>query len=155
MSYALPHACLPPCACSFFAKPTTLPDGSVNLMKWECGIPGKEKTPWAGGVYKLSMEFDESYPSKPPLCKFTPPIFHTNVFPDGRVCLSILFETYAEGQSWSPTLTIPQVLLGIQELLDTPNATHAAQPDAHAMINKDPKAYAEKAKATAALHKGP
>jgi hypothetical protein len=26
----------------FFARPTTNPDGSMNLMKWECGIPGKK-----------------------------------------------------------------------------------------------------------------
>jgi ubiquitin-conjugating enzyme E2 I len=27
----------------FHAKPMKNADGSVNLMKWECGIPGKEK----------------------------------------------------------------------------------------------------------------
>ncbi|XP_062185684.1 SUMO-conjugating enzyme SCE1-like isoform X2 [Phragmites australis] len=26
----------------FVAKPETLPDGSVNLMVWNCVIPGKE-----------------------------------------------------------------------------------------------------------------
>jgi len=34
-------------ACFFFfqgfvAKPATLPDGSVNLMVWNCIVPGKE-----------------------------------------------------------------------------------------------------------------
>lgn len=27
-------------------------DGSINLMKWECGIPGKDGTPWEGGTYR-------------------------------------------------------------------------------------------------------
>jgi ubiquitin-conjugating enzyme E2 I len=25
----------------FYARPTTGTDGSLNLMNWECGIPGK------------------------------------------------------------------------------------------------------------------
>ena len=28
-------------------------------MKWEAGIPGKEGTDWAGGVFKITMEFPE------------------------------------------------------------------------------------------------
>jgi len=26
----------------FYAKPTKAPDGSMNLLEWEVGIPGKE-----------------------------------------------------------------------------------------------------------------
>jgi len=52
----------------FYAKPTKAPDGSMNLMEWEVGIPGKEGTAWEGGLYKLSMTFPEDYPSKPPKC---------------------------------------------------------------------------------------
>jgi hypothetical protein len=32
--------------------------------KWEVGIPGKEDTDWAGGVYKLTVQFPEDYPAK-------------------------------------------------------------------------------------------
>lgn len=28
-------------------------------MKWSCGIPGKEKTLWEGGLFKLDMIFPE------------------------------------------------------------------------------------------------
>lgn len=28
-------------------------------MKWSCGIPGKEKTLWEGGLFKLEMNFPE------------------------------------------------------------------------------------------------
>lgn len=45
----------PSCACS-----------SMDLLKWECIIPGPEKGDWAGGFYPLTMEFSEEYPSKPP-----------------------------------------------------------------------------------------
>ena len=27
-------------------------DGTMNLMLWEYGIPGKKGTPWEGGLYK-------------------------------------------------------------------------------------------------------
>lgn len=52
----------------FYAKPMKLEDGSFNIMKWEAGIPGKEGTPWDGGLYKLTLEFPEEFPAKPPLC---------------------------------------------------------------------------------------
>jgi hypothetical protein len=37
--------------------------------------------------------------------KFTPPLFHPNVYPSGTVCLSILDEE----KSWKPAITIKQV----------------------------------------------
>ena len=40
----------------FYARPNTNPDGSLNLMRWTCGIPGKAGTPWANAIYPLSME---------------------------------------------------------------------------------------------------
>ena len=39
---------------------------SVNLMRWECIIPGKAGTNWGGDYYPLTLEFGEDYPSKPP-----------------------------------------------------------------------------------------
>lgn len=59
----------------FWARPISKPDGSSDLMTWETGIPGKDGTDWEGGVYKVRMEFSEEYPSKPPKCKFVPPLF--------------------------------------------------------------------------------
>ena len=43
----------------FFAKPQRAREGALNLKEWECGIPGKEKTIWEGGLFKLSMTFPE------------------------------------------------------------------------------------------------
>jgi hypothetical protein len=53
----------------FYARPTSKGDGSSDIMAWETGVPGKEGTDWEGGVFKVSMEFSEDYPSKPPKCK--------------------------------------------------------------------------------------
>jgi len=49
----------------FWAKPTANPDGTRNFLLWECAIPGKKDTDWAGGLYKLNMQFTEDYPIVP------------------------------------------------------------------------------------------
>ncbi|THH18476.1 hypothetical protein EW146_g2517 [Bondarzewia mesenterica] len=121
----------------FYAKPTKAADGSMNLLEWEVGIPGKEGTPWEGGLYKLLMVFPEDYPTKPPKCKFSPPLFHPNVYPSGTVCLSILDEE----KSWKPAITIKQIVLGVQALLNDPNVNDPAQSDAYTMFKNDKVAY--------------
>mmetsp|Transcript_10716 Transcript_10716/g.17557 ORF Transcript_10716/g.17557 Transcript_10716/m.17557 type:complete len:140 (+) Transcript_10716:50-469(+) len=114
----------------FYARPGMNADGSTNLMIWECGIPGKANTLWNGGLFKLSIEFSEEYPSRPPKCKFVPPLFHPNVYPSGTVCLSIL----NEDEDWKPAITVKQILLGIQDLLDNPNPSSPAQADAYMLF---------------------
>mmetsp|Transcript_4974 Transcript_4974/g.11714 ORF Transcript_4974/g.11714 Transcript_4974/m.11714 type:complete len:159 (-) Transcript_4974:239-715(-) len=111
----------------FSARPEKLADGQNNFLKWECAVPGKAGTSWEGGEYIVTMEFSEEYPSKPPKCKFTPPLFHPNVYPSGTICLSILNEE----EDWRPAITIKQMLMGIQDLLDTPNPNSPAQSEAY------------------------
>ncbi|KAG5645594.1 hypothetical protein DXG03_005732 [Asterophora parasitica] len=130
--------------------------GLRGLAHWVGATQREDKTPWEGGLYKLVMNFPEDYPSKPPKCKFTPPLFHPNVYPSGTVCLSILDEE----KSWKPAITIKQVLadislssmtahivlssqilLGIQDLLDDPNVNDPAQSDAYTMFKNDKVAY--------------
>ncbi|CAG8558071.1 8243_t:CDS:2 [Ambispora leptoticha] len=120
----------------FYARPIKTANG-LDLMNWEVGIPGKPGTPWEGGTYKIIMAFPEDYPSKPPKCKFTPPLFHPNVYPSGTVCLSILNEE----EAWKPAITIKQILLGIQDLLNDPNPESPAQSDAYMLYKKDRKEY--------------
>ncbi|KAF7809851.1 soyasapogenol B glucuronide galactosyltransferase-like [Senna tora] len=132
----------------FVAKPETLPDGTVNLMVWHCTIPGKpgstenegrassiysgffqvtNLTDWEGGFFPLTLNFSEEYPSKPPKCKFPQGFFHPNIYPSGTVCLSIL----NEDSGWRPAITVKQILVGIQDLLDQPNASDPAQTDGY------------------------
>ena len=124
-------------------------DKSQNLMLWTCRIPGKDSTEWEGGSYPLTLEFSEDYPTKPPIARlhldtrdtwrctgtrrvasklknrtayapfprFEQGFFHPNVFPSGKVCLSILNEE----KDWRPSITVKQILLGIQDLLANPN----------------------------------
>ena len=43
----------------FFARPAKGTAGALDLKKWECGIPGKEKTLWEGGLFKLDVLFPD------------------------------------------------------------------------------------------------
>uniref|UniRef100_A0A8C9F301 SUMO-conjugating enzyme UBC9 n=1 Tax=Pavo cristatus TaxID=9049 RepID=A0A8C9F301_PAVCR len=118
----------------FVAVPTKNPDGTMNLMNWECAIPGK-KGPW------LCMQVTSFFPSG----KFEPPLFHPNVYPSGTVCLSIL----EEDKDWRPAITIKQILLGIQELLNEPNIQDPAQAEAYTIYCQNRVEYEKRVRAQA------
>lgn len=62
------------------------PQGALDLKKWDCAIPGKDRTIWEGGLFKLEVVFPDGklcnnrsacewnadyrteYPTKPPKC---------------------------------------------------------------------------------------
>ncbi|TKR77921.1 hypothetical protein L596_018810 [Steinernema carpocapsae] len=111
----------------FIAKPTKNASGALDLFNWECAIPGKKGTAWEGGLFKLRMIFKDDFPSTPPKCRFEPPLFHPNVYPSGTVCLSLL----DENKDWKPSISIRQLLLGIQDLLNNPNIQDPAQGEAY------------------------
>ncbi|XP_066918591.1 SUMO-conjugating enzyme UBC9-A-like [Clytia hemisphaerica] len=115
-------------------------NGKINWLQWNCEIPGKLKTPWQGGVYKLCITFTEEYPYQPPLCVFDPPILHPNIYPSGKVSLSLL------EKDWVPQITIKQILLGIQILLDDPNFNNPAQAEAFVIHSQGKHLYDEKIK---------
>ncbi|BBG95213.1 sumo conjugation enzyme 1 [Prunus dulcis] len=135
----------------FVAKPETGPDGAINLMIWQCIIPGKSSTDWEGGYFPLTLHFSEDYPSKPPKCKFPQGFFHPNVYPSGTVCLSILNEDSVSNQhcsnrsmeivGWRPAITVKQILVGIQDLLDQPNPADPAQTDGYQLFIQEPAEY--------------
>ncbi|TSL82531.1 SUMO-conjugating enzyme UBC9-A [Bagarius yarrelli] len=103
------------------------------------------ETPWEGGLFKLRMLFKDDYPSSPPKCKFEPPLFHPNVYPSGTVCLSIL----EEDKDWRPAITIKQILLGIQELLNEPNIQDPAQAEAYTIYCQNRVEYEKRVRAQA------
>ncbi len=47
----------------FFAKPLRNTNGVVDLKNWEVGIPGRDKTIWEGGLFKLNLTFPDEYPT--------------------------------------------------------------------------------------------
>lgn len=132
----------------FYAKPEKKANGTLDLHNWKAGIPGKAGTIWENATYPLTINFNEDYPAKPPKIKFPPNFYHPNVYPSGTICLSILNEE----QDWRPAISLKQLLLGIQELLNTPNPNSPAQEPAWKAFQKDPVMYEKKVKAQAALY---
>ncbi len=53
------------------------------------------------------------------------------------MCLSLLDEE----KDWRPAITIKQILLGIQELLNEPNPKDPAQAEAYAIYMQDKVEY--------------
>ena len=84
------------------------------------------------------MTFPDDYPSLPPKCTyyngvsflgvFKPVLFHPNVYPSGTVCLSLLNPKKSEF-GWRPSISVKEILLGIQHLLDSPNWLDPAQAE--------------------------
>lgn len=131
----------------FWARPVEGSDGQLDLLKWEAGVPGKAQGPWEGGLYYMTLQFTEDYPSRPPKCQFKPVLFHPNIYPSGTVCLSILNEE----KDWRPSITIKQILLAVQELLDNPNVNDPAQREPLELLVKDKVAYEKRVREEAKL----
>ncbi|MEN2498999.1 MAG: Ubiquitin-conjugating enzyme E2 B [Marteilia pararefringens] len=95
-----------------------------NILQWQGYIIGPQNTPFEDGTFKLTMNFSEEYPNKPPVVKFITPMFHPNIYEDGAICLDILTK------NWNSTYHISTILLSIQSLLDEPNTDSPANKDA-------------------------
>lgn len=59
---------------------------------------------------------------------FKPVLFHPNVYPSGTVCLSLLNPKKSEF-GWRPSISVKEILLGIQHLLEAPNWADPAQAE--------------------------
>lgn len=79
-----------------------------NIMIWNAVIFGPHDTPFEDGTFKLTIEFTEEYPNKPPTVRFVSHMFHPNVYADGGICLDIL------QNRWSPTYDVSAILTSIQ-----------------------------------------
>ena len=98
----------PPAGCS--AGPV-----GDDLFNWEGVLIAPSDSPYAGGVFKLSIRFTTEYPFKAPHVQFQTKIYHPNINSAGGICLDIL------KNQWSPALKISKVLLSILSLLTDPN----------------------------------
>jgi len=105
------------------------------MFRWEGVIMGPADSPYAGGVFKLNIQFPVDYPFKPPHLQFTTKIYHPNINAAGLICLDIL-----KGQ-WSPALTISKVLLSITSLLTDPNPNDPLVPEIATLYKRDKAAY--------------
>lgn len=92
-------------------------------------------------MFRARINFPRDYPLNPPQMRFVCRIFHPNVYPDGRVCISILhppgedpnmYESSSE--RWSPVQSVEKILLSVVSMLAAPNDESGANIDASVRI---------------------
>jgi ubiquitin-protein ligase len=98
-------------------------------------IAGPNDSPWAGGLFTLSVTCGPDYPMKPPKAKFVGKIWHPNVGQNGDICLDVL------QNMWSPALTLEQLFLSIASLLTDPNPESPMNSEAATLYKKDRQQY--------------
>lgn len=123
-----------------------------NILEWSVAlIVTNPDSPYYGGYFKARMSFPKNYPYEPPSFRFERPLWHPNVYDDGRLCISILHQPgddimsgEAAGERWSPVQRVESVLISVLSLLDDAEVSSPANVDAGVMLRKDPEAYRER-----------
>ncbi|KAL0729101.1 hypothetical protein Bca4012_025194 [Brassica carinata] len=119
----------PPVSCS------AGPVGDDNIYHWQATIMGPTDSPFAGGLFLLSIQFPPDYPFKPPEISLLTKVYHPNIDSNGRICVDILSER------WCPALTLSTVLLSICSLLTDPNPDDPLVPEIAHMYKTDRAKY--------------
>ncbi|KAI4279174.1 MAG: hypothetical protein L6R38_005101 [Xanthoria sp. 2 TBL-2021] len=106
-----------------------------------------------GGYFLATMKFPSNYPYSPPEFQFTHPLYHPNIYQDGKLCISILHAPGDDEMSgelaaerWSPAQRVESVLLSIISLLDDAETSSPANVDAGVMLRKDPEGFRKRVK---------
>ncbi|KAL1958663.1 hypothetical protein VTO42DRAFT_4006 [Malbranchea cinnamomea] len=101
-----------------------------------------------GGYFKANMTFPKNYPYSPPEFKFLRPLYHPNIYEDGKLCISILHPPGEDEMSgelaaerWSPAQRVESVLISILSLLDDAEVSSPANVDAGVKLRNDPDGY--------------
>ncbi|MCJ1351295.1 MAG: hypothetical protein MMC33_001279 [Icmadophila ericetorum] len=126
----------------------------ANILEWTVAlIVTNEDSFYYGSYLKAKMTFPKNYPYSPPEFKFLRPLFHPNIYEDGRLCISILHapgEDAMSGESaaerWTPAQRVESVLLSIISLLDDAECSSPANVDAGVLLRKDLEAYKKRVK---------
>lgn len=61
-----------------------------DMFLWNVIFEGPSDTLYEGGFFKAQLKFPQDFPNNPPEMKFVTPMWHPNIYPDGKVCISIL-----------------------------------------------------------------
>ena len=109
-----------------------------NWYTWTVCFSGPDDTPYEGGYYMAFLNFPNDYPNSPPEMRFRTEMWHPNIYPDGRVCISILHpagedafnQSESADERWRPILGVEAVLLSVISMLNDVNLDSPANLDA-------------------------
>ena len=123
----------------YLKEPSThysLSPDNTNFLKWNIILLGPPETIFEGGSFRCQLEFTKDYPNKPPKFRFIDDLYHPNIYPDGRVCMSILHEGidvfgYEDiSERWNPSHSVNSILMSLLLILTNPNFESPANIDA-------------------------
>ena len=80
-----------------------------NYFKWKIIIFAPDDSIYAGGVFEMSIRFNENFPESKHYITFTTKIYHCNVSDDGDVDIPSL-------KKWNRNITMNEVLSDIFSL---------------------------------------
>lgn len=120
-----------------------------NIFEWSVAlIVLNPDSLYYGGYFRAKMSFPRNYPYSPPDFRFLKPLYHPNIYPDGRLCISILHQPGEDimsgeqaSERWSPIQRVESVLISILSLLDDAETSSPANVDAGVMLRNDPAQY--------------
>lgn len=120
-----------------------------DLYSWDLLVMGPDETLFEGGFFKARLVFPSDFPNMPPTMTFISEMWHPNIYPDGRVCISILHPPGEDAMNsqesaderWRPILGVEQILLSVISMLSDPNDESPANIDAAVMWRQDRKAF--------------
>ncbi|KAJ6946122.1 UBC core domain-containing protein [Populus alba x Populus x berolinensis] len=128
--------------------PTSCSAGPVaeDMFHWQATIMGPPDSPYAGGVFLVTIHFPPDYPFKPPKVAFRTKVFHPNINSNGSICLDILKE------QWSPALTISkcQPYIPIFKTMFRDHLEDDPHPPSHKQSDQGEKASTKSIKQLAA-----
>ncbi|KAF1957253.1 hypothetical protein CC80DRAFT_410714 [Byssothecium circinans] len=132
-----------------------------NVFEWSVAlIVLNPDSLYYGGYFKAKLSFPKNYPYSPPDFKFIRPLYHPNIYPDGRLCISILHPPGDDEMSgelaserWTPVQRVESVLISILSLLDDPEVSSPANVDAGVCLRNKPDDYKDKVRKDLELSK--
>lgn len=127
-----------------------------DVFHWRVTSEGPPNTLYHGGVFVLHISFPTSYPYQPPTVRFESEMWHPNVYPDGKVCISILHppedDPYGNehaSERWLPVHTVVTIMVCIVSMLSSPNDESPANVEASKQWREDRDEFQKKVRAIA------
>lgn len=111
------------------------PATDEDLFRWEAVLKGPrdQSSPYAGGLWLLSIEIPPNYPLSPPKIRFVTPCCHPNVhWQTGEICLTLL-----TSEHWAPSYTLSSTMSAIQQLLSDPGLDSPLNVDIANLYRED------------------
>lgn len=123
-----------------------------DIFTWTVWFSGPKGSLYEGGQYRAQLRFPQEFPFKPPEMRIVSDFWHPNVYPDGRVCISILHPPGEDEMNsletaqmrWTPVQSVEKILVSVVSLLSDPDSSDAGAPanvDALVMYRKQRPQY--------------